>query len=488
MTGRMFRIPSTSLDVGFIDACAAHLTPKMALSQVRPSGSSLRHVVIEPTPTRALTQRPSASTYREDDRIAEMNTDLVVPMFQPLRGQTGSLWCAIEYGITTANSSLISADSTAEREDTDEEIMSFDLGPELFDPLAPDRIPSDEFLDDLQQGLVPGGSEPRVINYDLATDEMPVRPSILATMRHDMEIASNAQEDTPMSPESAPDPVIGFSYDYTRDAPPTIQKIAETATHSSPYKDAPKIRARAVPASLARHPRSTSVPPASKTVAKMAKRYMPSTEVTPPISPVRAEAPSAAPSPIQHTGRGRGRGRWRAQSTETPGVGTRSKTRKAEAAATQAMATRALWPEMPDRSLQITRMAHDLSLQDPPEDRYRYTQSTVPAFMIDEKRNEVRPPAAGIHSHHQDVFVIPPPRTGGGAAGASAPVSTAPLGLIQHFDPLLATQLREDPDSLSVRDTRLRVLATIRQVRTGLVGQLAALQQWEEAMHSQGGQ
>ena len=86
------------------------------------------------------------------------------------------------------------------------------------------------------------------------------------------------------------------------------------------------------------------------------------------------------------------------------------------------------------------------------------------------------------------MFVISPPHAGGGAAGASAPVSTAPLGLIQHFDPLLTTQLREDPDSLAVRDTRLRVLATIRQVRTGLVGQLAALQQWEEAMHSQWGQ
>ena len=67
-------------------------------------------------------------------------------------------------------------------------------------------------------------------------------------------------------------------------------------------------------------------------------------------------------------------------------------------------------------------------------------------------------------------------------------MSTAPLGLIHHYDPLLATQLREDPDSLAVRDTRLRVLATIHKVRTGLVGQLTALTQWEEAIHSQGGQ
>ena len=156
-----------------------------------------------------------------------------------------------------------------------------------------------------------------------------------------------------------------------------------------------------------------------------------------------------------------------------PGVGTRSKTRQAEASA-----TRAIWPEKPDKSLQITRMTRDLRLQDPPEDRHR----------IDENQNEVRPPAAGFHSHHRDVFIIPPTRAGGGAAGASTPMSTAPLGLMHHYDPLLATQLREDPDSLAVRDTRLRVLATIHKVRTGLVGQLAALTQWEEAIHSQGGQ
>ena len=418
-----------------------------------------------------------------------MNTDLVTPMFQPLRGETARTWYAIEYGIATDNSSLVSTESAAEREDTDEEIMSLDLGPDPFDPLVPDHLPSDEYLDDLQQGLIPGGSEPKVMNYDPAMHEMPVRPSLIDTMRQDMEIAIDAEEDTPMSPERAPDPIIGFSYDHTTDAPPTIQRIAEAPTHSSPYQDAPKLRAHAVPALLAPRPRSTSVPPTSTTVAKMAKGYMPATEeVTMPISPARTEAQPATPSPVQRPGRGRGRGRWREQSSKSPGVGTRSKTRQAEVAATQALATRTLWPEKPDKSLLITRMTHDLRLQDPSEDRYRETQRTVPAFKIDENQNEVRPPADGIHSHHRDVFIIPTLRAGGGAAGASTPVSTAPLGFIHHFDPLLATQLHEDPDSLAVRDTRLRVLANIRQVRTGLVDQLAALQQWEEAMHSQGGQ
>ena len=82
-----FRIPSSHMDVGFIDACAAFLTPKMSLSQVRPSGATLCRAAIEPTPTSALTERPSASTYREDDSIAKattMSADLVTPMFQPL--------------------------------------------------------------------------------------------------------------------------------------------------------------------------------------------------------------------------------------------------------------------------------------------------------------------------------------------------------------------------------------------------------------------
>ena len=81
--GRMFRIPPSSMDVGFVDACAAHLTPKMALSQVLPIGANLRRVAIEPRPTRSPTDRPSASTHRdEDENVAEasaLQMDLVTP-------------------------------------------------------------------------------------------------------------------------------------------------------------------------------------------------------------------------------------------------------------------------------------------------------------------------------------------------------------------------------------------------------------------------
>ena len=216
MEGRMFRIPSSSMDVGFIDACTAHLTPKMALSQVLPSVANLRRVTIEPRPTRSPTERPSASTYRDDENVAEasaMKMDLLTPLFQPLRGETGRTWFAKEYGITPDNSSLMSSESATERDDADEEILSFDLGPEPYDPFVQECLPSDEWLDDLQQGLIPPVSEPKVMEYDPETHEMPVRPSLIDTMRQDMAPRVDTWDTAPMSPERASTPTIGFSYD-----------------------------------------------------------------------------------------------------------------------------------------------------------------------------------------------------------------------------------------------------------------------------------
>ena len=456
MEGCMFRIPSSSMDVGFVDACAVHLTPRMALSQVLPSGANLRRVAIEPRPTHSPTERPSASTYRdEDENVAEasaLQMDLVTPLFQPLRGETGRTWFANEYGIMPDNSSLMSSESVNERDDSDEEILSFDLGLEPYDPFVQERLPSDEWLDDLQQGLIPPGSEPKVMDYDPETHEMPVRPSLIDTMRQDMAPKVDTWDTAPMSPERMSTPTIGFSYDYTTD-----------------------------------EPRSTSVPPTPTTVKRMTKHYMPVTkDVTPPISP--AETDPATPLPIYRPGKGRGRGKWCSQSIETTDIGARRKTKPAETPAKQAQASHASWPEQSDQSLQITRLARNLQLRNPTEERFTDIQRTLTTYKIDENQNEVWPPAAGIHNHQQNVYFIPPPRAGGGAVGASAPVSTVPLGLIQYVDSLLATQLREDPASLAVRDTRLRVLSTMRLVRTGLLGQLAVLQQWEEALHSQGGQ
>ena len=171
-----------------------------------------------------------------------------------------------------------------------------------------------------------------------------------------------------------------------------------------------------------------------------------------------------------------------------PGVGTRSKTRLAElelAEATQAQASRAEWPPKPDPTTVIQHMTRELRIRDTPMDTHRELQRILPSHSVDKNQNIVRPPAAGIHTQHQDVFFIPPPRAGGGAQGASTPVSTATLGLIHRQDPSLAALLREDPASLAVHSTRLRVYATMRLIHTGMLGQLASLQQWEETMHVQ---
>ena len=237
---------------------------------------------------------------------------------------------------------------------------------------------------------------------------------------------------------------------------------------------------------------------------------MPTTEnITPPKSPACAVAMDTqtepdTPPPVQRPGRSRGRGKWRAPPSATPGVGTKSKTRQAELEemeATQSQAARAMWPEKPDRMLQIQRMTRDMRISerhqdtfrdrpqetfsDRPHDTFREIQRTLPIHRVEENQNEVRPPAAGIRTHQQDIFLIPPPRAGGGVAGVSTPVSTATLGLIHRVDPLLAVQLREDPASLTVHAACLKLYATMRLIRTGMLGQLAALQQWEEAMHAQ---
>ena len=154
------------------------------------------------------------------------------------------------------------------------------------------------------------------------------------------------------------------------------------------------------------------------------------------------------PPPPQRTGRSRGRGKWRAPPSATPGVGTRSQTRQGEldaAEATQAQAARAVWPEQLDRTIQIQRMTRDLQLKDRPQDTYKEIQRTLPTYKIDENQNEVRPPAAGIHSQQHDVFFIPPPRTGGGAVGASTPVSTATLGSTEWTHLLRYNYARTQP-------------------------------------------
>ena len=53
--GRVFRIPPSARDTTFIDACAAFLTPKMAL----PSGCNLRRITVQPRHQLAVPNRPT---------------------------------------------------------------------------------------------------------------------------------------------------------------------------------------------------------------------------------------------------------------------------------------------------------------------------------------------------------------------------------------------------------------------------------------------
>ena len=261
MESKLFRIHPTARDTPFIDACAAFLTPKMNRSQV--SGCNLRRVAHPPDNQLAVADRPSASDYQEEESVvdpADMQIALAIPAFQPYPGATGRAWMAEEYGIAVDTSSLLS--SGTEREETDDEISSFDLGPEPFEPTGQNRLPSDEWLDDHQQGLEPGGSEPKHVNYARFV-VMPHKPSLIDLMRQDM---NDSEEVPPQSPERALTPTIGFSYDYAMDAPPDIQRIPDMPRHSTPYPDPPTLSARPGPALQPPRPRASSVPPTPKPV------------------------------------------------------------------------------------------------------------------------------------------------------------------------------------------------------------------------------
>ena len=113
-------------------------------------------------------------------------------------------------------------------------------------------------------------------------------------------------------------------------------------------------------------------------------------------------------------------------------------------------------------------------------------ESALPSGEEDTSETLRQPPAVGLISRQQDTYFIPPPsRAVGGARGRSVPVSTATLGLIHRQDPALAALLREEPNSLMTQRTRRKVYSTIRLLRSGLIGQMASLQQWEKAMNDQ---
>ena len=95
----------------------------------------------------------------------------------------------------------------------------------------------------------------------------------------------------PPSPERALTPTIRWDFDYTRDEPPVVQRLAETPRHSTPRPDQNTPSARHRPALETPRPRASSAPPATHPAKRKALHYHPVTEeVTPPLTPPRAQA------------------------------------------------------------------------------------------------------------------------------------------------------------------------------------------------------
>ena len=339
-------------------------------------------------------------------------------------------------------SSLMS--SEMERGDTDDEVCSFDLDPEPYDPNIKARLPSDEWLDDHQQGLQPGSSEPRYDHHDRYF-AMPVQPSILDLMRTEMETSELSKPPPP--PERAPPKTIRWDYDYIRDEPPTVQRLTEKPQqHSTPRADPRSPRVRPRPALELPRPRASSVPPASHPAKRVALQYLPVTEeITPPITPPRVQTRTPDPdidvvpetlSPVTKHGRSRGRGTWRAPQKPAPGVGTRSMTRLAELEKReneQAQAACARWPASPDISEDIQQLTRELHISDVPRNTHGELERVLPSGEEDTEQTSRQPPAAGLISRQQDTYFIPPPsRAVGGVRGRSVPVSMATLGLIHR--------------------------------------------------------
>ena len=393
-------------------------------------------------------------------------------------------------------SSLMS--SEYERDETDDEILSFDLGPEPIDPGQLTRLPSDEWLDDHQQGLHPGSSEPRYDPYAKYL-AMPNPPSIMDMMRNDMDTGELDRAPPPRA--CAPTQTIRWDFDFVRDEPPPVKRLPENPVQAStPRADTRSQNVRPRPALELPRPRASSAPPVAHPAKRVALQYMPTTEeITPPVTPPRAQdnTPEVemnvvpdTPSPVTKHGRSRGRGSWRAQPkpTPAPGVGTRSMTRLAEIQQREneeALAASAHWPPSPDLLTDIRHLTREMHIRDVHRNTHADLESVLPPGEEDTE-TVGQPPAVGLISRQQDTYFIPPPsRAVGGARGRSVPVSTATLGLIHRQDPALAALLREEPASLMTQRTRRKVYSTIRLLRSGLIGQMASLQQWEKAMNDQ---
>ena len=169
-------------------------------------------------------------------------------------------------------------------------------------------------MDDYQQGLVPGGSEPRNLDYNKYL-AMPRKPSILDMMRQEIddsdEVHLHHQSARTLQPVDSSMTTL-----QTHLYSAYIQRVVDAPMHSTPYPDPPTLSARSGPTLLPPRPCSSSVPTTPKTIKRMALRYMPITEtVSPPILPPRAptmdpQSEPDSPSPTRKTGRSKKQVSW----------------------------------------------------------------------------------------------------------------------------------------------------------------------------------
>ena len=235
-------------------------------------------------------------------------------------------------------------------------------------------------------------------------------------MRSAMETSELSRPPPP--PDCAPPKTIRWDFDYTRDEPPTVQRLTEEPQqHSTPRADprTPNVRPR--PALELPRPRASSAPPTPHSAKRVALQYLPVTEeITPPITPPRAQATTPepdievvpdTPSPVTKHGRSRGRGTWRAPQKPAPGVGTHSMTRLAELEKReneQAQAASARWPPAPDISQDIQKLTRELHLSDVPINTHRELERVLPSGEEDTEQTSRQPPAAGLITRHQDTY------------------------------------------------------------------------------------
>ena len=140
-----------------------------------PSGCHLRRIALPPADQPALSDRPSASDYPEEQLTITPDEMRVEP--HQCSNPTGvpAVGPGWPRNMTMDTSSLMSS----ERDETDDEIVSFDLGPLTSQMTQTDYHQTNGSM--ITQGLHPGSSEPHYAPFE-SYKAMPNQKSIMDMM------------------------------------------------------------------------------------------------------------------------------------------------------------------------------------------------------------------------------------------------------------------------------------------------------------------